>query len=296
MDPQYNDLRRLAADIRIETIRMMEHFGSGHIGGAASIADALAVLYGSVMKYRPDQPDWEQRDRLVMSKGHCGPALYAALALKGFFPREWLKTLNQGGTRLPSHCDRNKTPGIDASTGSLGQGASIGCGLALGSRMKGMENMTFVLLGDGELQEGQVWEAAQFAAHRRLGRLVFLIDHNGMQLDGALDEICAPGDIAEKFRAFGWNACSVRGWDVEQLDRQLKAICQTAQDAARPSAVVLKTRKGIGCLFAEKAALCHHMAVGKSDADEAVQEIERRLAAGLYPGGERDAILEEPGD
>lgn len=287
MTAQNDDLRRFAADIRIETIRMLEKAGSGHIGGSMSSADVLAVLYGSVMKYRENEPLWEDRDRFVMSKGHCGPALYAALALKGFFPKEWLLTLNQGGTRLPSHCDRNKTPGIDASTGSLGQGASIGCGFALGSRMGGKKNMTYVLLGDGELQEGQVWESVQFAAHQRLGRLVFLIDNNKMQLDGFLSEVCEPFDIAEKFRSFGFKTYETAGYDVAAVENTLKDICEQAEDTAAPAAVILSTRKGEGCLFAEQAVSCHHMPVTKEAADSAVAEIERRFAAGLYPGGER---------
>lgn len=269
---------------------MLARFGAGHIGGCMSIADALAVLYGSVLRVRPDEPLWEGRDRLVLSKGHCGPALYAALALSGFFPMEWLQTLNLGGTRLPSHCDRLKTPGVDASTGSLGQGASVGCGLALGSRLKGQSNMTYVLLGDGELQEGQVWEAAAFAAHRRLGRLMFLIDNNGMQLDGCTQDVCEPFDICDKFRAFGWNAGAICGFDTAAVEGALTAMCDATEDGAPPNALILNTRKGIGCLFAEQAVSCHHMKVSDADAHEAIREIERRFAAGLHAGGERDAL------
>lgn len=290
MDESTLRLRRLAADIRIETIRMMAHFGGGHIGGAMSIADALAVLYGSVLNIRPENPEWEERDRLVMSKGHCGPALYAALALCGYFPKEWLKTLNQGGTRLPSHCDHKKTPGIDASTGSLGQGSSIGCGLALGSRFRGVPNVTYVILGDGELQEGQVFEAAAFAAHRRLGRLVFIIDNNGMQLDGSTREICEPFDIADKFRAFGFAVREVVGYDVAAIEDALIDIRDRADDVSQPTALVLNTRKGIGCLFAEQSTLCHYMSISDEAATAAIDEIERRLREGLYPGGERRAV------
>ena len=157
-------METLAARIRIETLGAMAAFGGGHVGGCMSIADALAALYGGVMRFDRARPDWPDRDRLVLSKGHCGPALYAALALAGFFPLEWLKTLNQPGTRLPSHCDRLKTPGIDVSTGSLGQGASLACGLALAGQMRGKDYMVYAILGDGELQEGQVWEAFQFAS------------------------------------------------------------------------------------------------------------------------------------
>lgn len=289
MDASFDSIRRLAADIRIETIRQMCSFGVGHIGGSVSIADALAVLYGKAMRYRPEDPNWPERDYLVMSKGHCGPALYAALALSGFFPKEWLATLNQNGTRLPSHCDRNKTPGIDASTGSLGQGTSIACGFALGKRMRGLPGTVFAIVGDGEVQEGQVWEAAQFAAHRELGNLIMLIDENGSQLDGRVEDICKPFDLVEKFRSFGWDAKRVVGYDVEAISAAIDKM--RAPDAPNmPHALILNTRKGIGCLFAERKALNHHMSVSQADADEAIAEIERRLAEGLYPGGEPRAL------
>lgn len=289
MDASFDSIRRLAADIRIETIRQMCSFGVGHIGGSASIADALAVLYGKAMRYRPEDPNWHERDYLVMSKGHCGPALYAALALSGFFPKEWLATLNQNGTRLPSHCDRNKTPGIDASTGSLGQGVSIACGFALGKRMRGLPGTVFAIAGDGEVQEGQVWEAAQFAAHRELGNLIMLIDENGSQLDGRVEDICKPFDLVEKFRSFGWDARRVTGYDVEAISAAIDEM-RASNAPNMPHALILNTRKGIGCLFAERKALNHHMSVSQSDADEAIAEIERRLAEGLYPGGEPRAL------
>lgn len=275
-------LRRFAAQIRIEAIRAMAGFGAGHIGGSMSAADVLAALYGQVMRIRPSEPLWPERDRFVMSKGHCGPALYAALALKGFFPMEWLQTMNRLDTRLPSHCDRRLTPGIDMSTGSLGQGASVAAGLALALRMKGCASRVFALLGDGELQEGQVWEAAQFAAHRGLGNLIFLIDQNGAQLDGTTQEVCNPFSVREKMQSFGWDARETAGDDPSAI---VEALEQMA-DPDKPHVLILNTRKGIGCSFAERERLNHHMSITQDMAQEAIAEIERRLAQGLRPGGE----------
>ena len=282
MKPELNDLRRLAADIRIRTIRSLEKFGAGHIGGSMSIADILAVLYGQVLRYKADDPTWEGRDRLVMSKGHCGPAQYAVLALSGFFPEDWLSTLNQGGTRLPSHCDSNKTPGIDATTGSLGQGVSIACGLAQGAVLKGKKHITYALLGDGELQEGQVWEAVQFAVSRKLDRLVMLVDDNGMQLDGPT--INKEIGLVERFKSFGCEVHTVNGHNVAEMVPLLERIRDSAGNG-KPIVVILQTAKGCGCIFAEEKEINHHMPVSAQDANRAIDEIERRLAAGLLPGG-----------
>ena len=284
MNPGFNDLRRLAADIRICTIRSMEKFSGGHIGGSMSIADILAVLYGQVLRYKGDNPNWEGRDRLVMSKGHCGPAQYSALALSGFFPKDWLDTLNQGGTRLPSHCDRNKTPGIDATTGSLGQGISIACGLAQGAVMKNQKHLTYVIVGDGELQEGQVWEAIQFAVAQKLDRLITLVDVNGRQLDGPT--ISKEIGLAAKFESFGCEVHSVNGHDVGAMAALLEQIRERG-GSGKPIVVLLQTEKGCGCIFAEEKELNHHLPVSAQDANRAVDEIERRLAAGLLPGGEK---------
>jgi len=284
MKPEFNDLRRLAADIRIRTIRSLEKFGSGHVGGSMSIADVLAVLYGRVLRYKADNPNWEDRDRLVMSKGHCGPAQYAALALSGFFPVEWLDTLNLGGTRLPSHCDRNKTPGIDATTGSLGQGISVACGLAQGAALKNKSCLTYAILGDGELQEGQVWEAVQFAVSRKLDRLVMLVDANGKQLDGpTIDKEIS---LAGKFESFGCQVHTVNGQDVEAMALLLERIRDSGGNG-KPVVVIAETVKGCGCIFAEEKEMNHHLPVSVQDAGRAIDEIERRLAAGLLPGGEK---------
>lgn len=283
-----NDLtlmhRRFAADIRIEALRAMHSFGSGHVGGSMSIADALAVLYGSVMKYDANNPLWEERDRLVMSKGHCGPALYAALALKGFFPIEKLSTLNQPGTILPSHCDRLRTPGIDISTGSLGQGASLACGLAMAGKMKKQDHIVYGILGDGELQEGEVWEAFQLSAARGLDNLVYIIDRNKMQLDGFTEDISPLEPLKEKLEAFRFEVKECDGHNVDEIYESLSAL-RVIRDR-KPKALILHTEKGAGYLAAERAAKCHFMSISDEDFAEGISEIERRFNEGLPVCGE----------
>jgi len=285
----YNFMRKLAADVRKETIQAMALIGFGHIGGSMSIADVLAVLYGGVMRIDPQNPQWEERDMLILSKGHCGASLYAALALTGYFPLDDLKTLNGPNTNLPSHCDRLKTKGVDMSTGSLGQGISTAIGIALGNRLKKIENYTYVILGDGELQEGQVWEGVQFAAHRGLDNLIVFVDNNQKQLDGKLEDICKPFDLKAKFEAFGFYCLKVKGYDVEEI---YSAIADAWKTTGKPTAIILETFKGIGCCFAEEADFNHYMAIDESMAQVACCEIERRLAEGspLMSGQRGDAI------
>ena len=276
------DLRRLSADIRIAAINGICEAGFGHIGGSMSIADVLAVLYGKIMRYEPLRPDWPQRDYLVLSKGHSGPTLYAALGIAGFFPMDWLNTINKPYTKLPSHCNRLRTPGVDMTTGSLGQGISAAAGIALGNLLDGLDNYTYCIVGDGELQEGQVWEAIQFAAHRRLSNFIAFVDYNKKQLDGPVQDICESFDIEEKFRAFHWDARTVKGYDVYDIER---GIIMAKQAGHQPKAIILDTLKGIGCLFAEKALMNHYMPVSREMADEAIAEIEKRLKEGTFPGG-----------
>ena len=278
----FDRLRHLSADIRIETIKELAEFGLGHIGGSMSIVDILAVLYGSLMKIDPANPQWEDRDWLVLSKGHCGPALYATLGVMGYFPREVLKTLNQPGTTLPSHCDRLKTPGIDMTTGSLGQGISAALGIAIGNRMKGKDSTVFCIIGDGESQEGQVWEAVQCAAHQKLDNFVVLLDDNKKQIDGATVDVCNPFDMEEKFSAFGWTAFRTDGHDVQALH---ETIMKAKAVEGQPAVVICETVKGLGCLFAERASFNHYMNIDWNMANEAIAEIESRLALGTYPGG-----------
>ena len=278
----YDAMQRLSADIRIETIRSLAEAGFGHIGGSASIADVLGALYGGLMNIDVKNPRWKERDWFVLSKGHCGPALYAALALKGFFPMEWLKTVNKGGTNLPSHADRLKTPGIDMTTGSLGQGISAAVGIALGNKIQGYDSYTYCIVGDGELNEGQVWEAAQTANSFKLGHFILFVDWNKKQLDGTIEEINNPLDIAKKFESFGFSVQTVKGYDVEEI---CNAVEIAKQDDITPSVIILDTIKGIGVSFAERVAFNHYLVIDQKMAEEGIAEIEKRYADGTYPGG-----------
>lgn len=237
------NLAEFSKQIRRETLRCIHSQGSGHVGGSLSIADVLAVLYSNHMRVDPANRHKEGRDRLVLSKGHAGPALYATLALKGFFPMEWLDTLNVLGTRLPSHANINLTPGVDMTAGSLGQGLSCACGLALGEKIKKSDAYVYVICGDGELQEGQNWEAAMFAANKKLDNLIVFVDNNKMQIDGLTKDVMNVEDIEEKFKAFGFAATRVDGHDCAALD---KAICLAKADAGVPHCIVMETVKGKG--------------------------------------------------
>ena len=269
-----NELQRLALKIRIGIVEELKARGFGHIGGSFSIADALAVLYGSVMRYDPKNPAWEQRDKLVCSKGHAGPAVYAALALKGFFPYEQLVTLNQPHTNLPSHCDRNKTPGVDMTTGSLGQGTSLAVGMAMGDMLKGLDSRTFLIVGDGEANEGQVWEAAMFTAAKKVTSLTWLIDNNKKQLDGYTKDVLNPFDFEEKFRAFGFEAISIDGNDIEQLETAL-----TRRPIDKPIAIILNTVKGKGVEEVENTMGNHSMTPPPEAFDRWLAELNRKLEA-----------------
>jgi transketolase len=262
-------LEDLAREIRIKAITSIAHLGVGHVGGAMSVAEALAVLYGKRLRHDPANPAWPGRDRLVMSKGHAGPALYAALAVRGFFPEDWLLTLNKGGTRLPSHCDRTKTPGIDMTTGSLGQGLSAAAGMALGLRMDGGSQTVYCIVGDGELDEGQNWEAAMFAAHQRLDGLVALMDDNKLQIDGLTKDILSLGDVVAKWRAFGWEVERVDGHDVEALDAAI-ARALGRRGSGKPSMIVMDTVKGKGCPCFENQAASHNTTVSAEQLAESL--------------------------
>ena len=256
-------LRAFAAEIRIGILEQLRAKGVGHAGGSMSIADVLAVLYGKELAYKAEDPNWPDRDRIVCSKGHAGPALYAALALKGFFPYERLLTLNQPGTTLPSHCDHHKTPGIDMTTGSLGQGVSLAVGSALACRLQGRKNRVFVFVGDGECDEGQVWEAAMFAAAHGLGNMIWLLDNNKKQLDGPVAEILDTGDLAEKFRAFGFDTVRIDGHDIETI---YETIHNWDPASDKPRMIVLDTVKGKGVAEIEAMPSNHSITVPYDDA------------------------------
>ena len=268
------ELLRFAADIRTECINMISKIGVGHVGGSLSVADALACLYGGILQIDPENPRWPGRDRVVMSKGHAGPAMYAALALKGYFPMEMLNTLNQPPTNLPSHTDMNRTPGVDMTTGSLGQGISTALGMALGGRMAGRENYVYCILGDGECEEGQVWEAAMFASAKKVNRLIALVDQNGRQLDSTLEEIIGSPRFGEKFAAFGWNVLEVEeGNNVRQV---WNALEEAKKESIRPTALILHTRKGKGWSYAENLENNHNFKVDAQQAAMAAKEFERQ--------------------
>ena len=274
MDASLNKaLQKLALEIRIGIVEQIRARGFGHIGGSLSIADALAVLYGKVMRYDPQNPRWPERDKLVCSKGHAGPAVYAALAISGFFPYEELKTLNQPGTHLPSHCDKNKTPGVDMTTGSLGQGTSLAVGIALGDKLKGRDSKTYLFVGDGESDEGQVWEAAMFTAAKRLTNIVWLVDDNKKQLDGYTQDVLPLFDLAAKFAAFGFDAQRVDGNDVGQVYAAL-----TAPVGDKPRAIILDTLKGKGIPEVENTLGNHSMTVAPEVCDKWLAALNAQLA------------------
>ena len=267
----YNEIKKLAKDIRISMLKMLLNLGFGHFGGSLSVVETLAVLYGAVMKIDPKNPNWEGRDYMVLSKGHAGPALYAALAIKGYFPKEELMTLNVNGTHLPSHPDRLLTKGVDATTGSLGQGVSLATGIAMAEKLSGKDNRVFTILGDGELNEGQCWEAFQFIAHHNLNNLTVFVDYNKLQLDGTLEEIIKPFSLTEKFKAFGFDSVEVKGDDIEGIYNLLK---DPRRENERPLAVILDTKKGQGVKYIENLKNSHHLRL----TDEVKAEIEKAVA------------------
>ena len=268
------ELEMFAAEIRIALLEELKDRGFGHIGGSLSICDLLAVLYGKVMNYKPEDPKWADRDKLVVSKGHAGPAVYATLALKGFFPKEELATLNRPGTKLPSHCDKNKTPGVDCTTGSLGQGTSQAVGMALGDKLKGRPSRTFLVVGDGEINEGQCWEAAMFTAAKKVNNLVWIIDDNKKQLDGPTAEILPAGDLRAKFESFGFDAVRIDGHDVEAL---YEALTKEAND--KPIAIIMDNVKGRGVKAVEETASNHSMTVGAEVWDSYIEAVKADLEA-----------------
>jgi len=269
------ELKKKSIEIRMKCLEQIATIGRGHVGGSFSICELMACLYFEILNVDPSNPHWEDRDRFVMSKGHAGPAMYAALALKGYFPESELKTLNQPETKLPSHTDMTLTPGVDMTTGSLGQGISSGLGIALANKLKGRNNYTYILLGDGECDEGQVWEAALFAGAHKMSNVIVFIDYNGKQLDGTIDEVLPLGDLGEKFRSFGWYVLEVEdGHDVE-------AICAAVNAAklqkSKPTAIILHTIKGKGCSFSEKAEANHNMVITQEDYEKAMEELKCQL-------------------
>ena len=268
------DLKEICKDIRCDIMTCIGHLGVGHIGGCLSIVEMLAVLYYEAMNIDPAEPKKAGRDRFICSKGHAGPAVYATLANRGYFPKTELLTLNQGGTHLPSHCDMNLTTGIDMTTGSLGQGFSCAVGVALGSKLEDDGATIYALVGDGESQEGQVWEAAMFAASKGLSSLIGFTDYNKLQIDDTVAKVNDIAPLADKWAAFGWNVIDVEdGNDVEQVSAAVKQA-KAYRCTGRPTMVILNTVKGKGVQWIEDlGAGNHNTNVSEEQAEAAIREI-----------------------
>lgn len=261
-----------ANEMRIDIMRMLAEAGSGHPGGSLSCVDILSALYfGGVMTYDANNSDMPERDRFILAKGHAAPALYAVLAHAGYFPREELLTLRKYGSRLQGHPDCRLLPGVEVSTGSLGQGLSISCGLAAGLKLAGNNAAVFTLLGDGECEEGQVWEAAMFAAHKKLDNLVAIVDRNGLQIDGPTSEVCDPGDLGAKFTAFGWDAKEIDGHDCAALVDAFNAA--KADRAGKPHVFIAHTIKGKGVSFMENQVGWHGKAPNQEQLAQALADL-----------------------
>ena len=266
------ELQKMAIEVRKNLLIGLHAAKAGHPGGSLSAADIFTYLYFEEMNVDPENPKWEDRDRFVLSKGHTAPGLYAALALKGFFPVEDMVTLRKLGSYLQGHPSIQYTPGVDMSSGSLGQGISAAVGMALSAKMDGKAYRTYTLLGDGELQEGQVWEAAMFAGHRKLDNLCVIVDNNNLQIDGAVDTVCTPYPIDKKFEAFNFHVIHIDGNDFDQIDAAFK---EARAVKGIPTAIIAKTVKGKGVSFMENQAGWHGMAPNDAQFAQAMEELEK---------------------
>lgn len=270
MDQKIQELQQRAKAVRRHIITMLGEAGSGHPGGSLSAADIVSVLYFDTMKLDPEKPEWPGRDRFVLSKGHAAPVLYAALAEKGFFPQEELMTLRKLGSRLQGHPDMKKLPGVEMSTGSLGQGLSAASGMALGLRLDGGQQRVYALLGDGEVQEGQIWEAAMAAGHFKLDNLTAFLDYNNLQIDGPVDVVMDVAPLNDKWRSFGWHVLEIDGHDIAQIRQALKEAQATK---GKPTMIIAKTTKGKGVSFMENQVGWHGNAPKPEQVEQALQEL-----------------------
>ena len=266
------ELKRIANNIRIGIIESVYNAGCGHPGGSLSIADVLAYLYFEEMNINPADPKWEARDRFVLSKGHTAPALYSALAERGYFPKEELKTFRKTASRLQGHPDMKGVPGVDMSTGSLGLGFSAACGMALSAKVYGNDYRTYAIVGDGESEEGQVWEAAMFAAHYKLDNLVAVLDLNGLQIDGAITEVMNPTPHDEKFRAFGWHVITINAHDFEEI---AAAFAEAKTVKGKPTVIIAKSVKGKGVSYMENKCEWHGQAPKEDLYKVAIADLEK---------------------
>lgn len=270
------ELSITACKVRMGVIEGTHCAKSGHPGGSLSAADIMTYLYFSQMNVDPQNPNKPDRDRFVLSKGHVAPALYATLAHRGFFPVEELKTLRKIGSRLQGHPDMKKIPGVDMSSGSLGQGISAACGMAKAAKLTGADYRVYAMLGDGEIQEGQVWEAAMFASHYQLDNLCVLVDNNGLQIDGNIKDVMSPYPIDKKFEAFGFHVINIDGHDFDQIEAAYKEACTIK---GKPTAIIAKTVKGKGVSFMENQASWHGTAPNDEQYEIAMKELGEQLAA-----------------
>lgn len=264
-----------AVKIRMGIIEGVHSAKAGHPGGSLSCADLLAYLYMHRLNVDPAEPKSPTRDRLVMSKGHAAPALYATLALRGFFPMDEMKTLRKIDSRMQGHPDSKKIPGVDFSTGSLGQGISGACGMALSGKISCDSYKVYAILGDGEIEEGIVWEAAMFASHYMLDNLVAIVDNNNLQIDGKISEVMSPYPIDEKFKAFGWHVINIDGHDFNQME---KAFDEAEKVVQKPTVIIMKTTKGKGVDYMEDSVDWHGKAPGDEDYERAMKQLREQLA------------------
>ncbi len=276
MDNKIKMLENRAFEIRRLTIQTIGKLGVGHIGGALSLCEVLSVLYFDVLNVNPEDSKMENRDRFVLSKGHGGPALYSALALKGFIPIEELDTLNKPNTNLPSHCDMKRTNGIDMSTGSLGQGFSAATGMAVSAKMDRKSLYVYTIIGDGESQEGQIWEAAMLAGGRGLDNIIAFTDYNKMQIDGLIEEVNGLEPLDRKWEAFGWHVQSIDGHDIKQI---IHAIDNAKKIKGKPHMIILNTIKGKGGFFCENSVASHNMPISEDTWKKAVELLDKREEA-----------------
>ena len=263
-------LEKTAAEVRVGVVKAIHNAGSGHPGGSLSASDIVTALYFSEMNVDPKNPKMEGRDKFILSKGHAGPVQYSALALKGYFPVEDFMTLRKLGSKFQGHPDMNKVPGIEMSTGSLGQGFAAAGGMAIANKLNNDPGRIYVLLGDGEIQEGIVWEAAMSAAHYKLDNMVGILDYNGLQIDGRNEDVMTVAPVADKFRAFGWNVLEINGHDFEEI---LDAFAKARECKGKPTMIVAKTVKGKGVSFMEDNAGWHGKAPNDEETEQAVAEL-----------------------
>ena len=265
------ELKLLSAKIRKDVLEMLEKRGYGHMGGSLSIVELMSVLYGKQLRYDAKNPDWEERDMVVLSKGHSGPAWYSVLAEKGFIPKEDIKTFRNVNSYLQGHPDMNKVPGVDMSTGSLGQGVSAAGGMALAAKLDNKNYRVYSVLGDGELEEGQVWEQAMFAAHYKLDNFTIFVDNNGLQIDGDISKVMNPNPIDKKFEAFGWHVIKVSAHNFEEL---MAAVEEAKATKGQPTAIIMKSVKGKNVSFMENNAGWHGSAPNEEQYNQAIAELD----------------------